>query len=175
MNMVRGSDEPARPGARILRAWRALSGLPGGQWIFSRAVGWMAPYSGTTGAVVRALEPGRCRVELKERRRVRNHLDSIHAVALANLGELATGLATLTALPAGVRGIIVELDAEYGKKARGVVLAECRDAIPRVDGTPIGELDASVHHRAVARIRDREDDLVASVAALWRLSPPQGD
>lgn len=133
----------------------------------------MAPYSGTTGAVVRALEPGRCRVEMKERRRVRNHLDSIHAVALVNVGELATGLATLTALPPGARGIIVELNAEYEKKARGVVRAECRDAMPRVEGRPIEELEASVRHRAVARIRDREDDVVASVTATWRISPPE--
>lgn len=162
------------PGARILRAWETLSGLPGGQWLFSRAVGWLAPYSGTTGAVVRALEPGRCRVELAERRRVRNHLDSIHAVALLNVGELATGLATLTALPPGARGIIVELGARYEKKARGVVRAVCRDAVPTADGAPIAELDRSVRHRAVAEIRDREDDVVASVTALWRISPPDG-
>ncbi len=168
------SGSSAGPGARILRAWESLSGLPGGQWLFSRAVGWMAPYSGSTGAVVRVLEPGRCEVELAERRRVRNHLESIHAVALVNVGELATGLATLTALPSGARGIIVELGARYEKKARGVVRAECRDAVPTADGAPIGELDTSVRHRAVAEIRDREDDVVATVTALWRISPPDG-
>lgn len=168
------SGSSAAPGGRILRAWRSLSGLPGGQWLFSRLVGWMAPYSGTTGAVVRGLEPGRCEVELAERRRVRNHLDSIHAVALVNVGELATGLATLTALPPGARGIIVELGATYEKKARGEVRAECRDAAPRgPDGRPIEELETSVGHRAVARVRDREDDVVASVRALWRISPQQ--
>lgn len=167
------SSSGAGPGGRILRAWRSLSGLPGGQWLFSRLVGWMAPYSGTTGAVVRVLEPGRCQVELAERRRVRNHLDSIHAVALVNVGELATGLATLTALPPGARGIIVELGATYEKKARGVVWAECRNAAPRGDGRPIEGLETSVEHRAVAEVRDREDDVVASVTALWRISPPE--
>lgn len=167
------SGSSASPGARILRAWRALSGLPGGAWLFSRAVGWMAPYSGTTGAVVRELEPGRCAVELRERRRVRNHLDSIHAVALVNVGELATGLATLTALPPGARGIIVELGAEYRKKARGLVRAECRSG-PPVETTSARDLGDSVEHRAVARIRDRDDDIVASVTALWRISPPEG-
>lgn len=164
----------AGPGGRLLRAWGALSDLPGGPWLFSRAVGWMAPYSGSTGAVVRALEPGRCAVELEERRRVRNHLDSIHAVALLNLGELATGLATLTALPPGLRGIVVELGADYEKKARGLVRAECRDAVPRKVETPVGHLDGSVRHRAVAEIRDREDDVVASVTAVWRISPREG-
>lgn len=166
------SRSRARPGARLLRAWRALSNLPGGEWLFSRAVGWVAPYSGTTGAVVRELEPGRCAVELREKRRVRNHLDSIHAVALVNVGELATGLATLTALPPGARGIIVELNAEYRKKARGLVRAECRSGAPREGAAQAP--DESVEHRAVARIRDGDDDVVATVTALWRISPPEG-
>lgn len=159
------SSSAAAPGERLLRLWRAVSGLPGGAWLFSRAVGWVAPYSGTTAATVRRLEPGRCRVELRERRRVRNHLDSIHAVALVNVGELATGLATLTALPPGVRGIVVGLAAEYEKKARGVVRADCRTEVDR----PVTE---PAEHRAVARLRDAADDRVATIRAEWRLSPP---
>lgn len=155
----------AAPGERLLELWHALSGLPGGGWLFSRAVGWVAPYSGTTGARVRRLEPGRCSVELEERRRVRNHLDSIHAVALVNVGELATGLATLTALPPDVRGIVVGLGAEYEKKARGVIRAECRTDVE-------GEVAATVEHHAEARLRDRSGDRVATVTAEWRLSPP---
>lgn len=163
----------AGPGDRLLRAWEALSTLPGGAWLFSRAVGWMAPYSGSTGGVVRALEPGRCVVELEERRRVRNHLDSIHAVALLNVGELATGLATLAAMPPRSRGIVVELGAEYEKKARGVVRAECRGGAPPEPTAGSAGPEDSVEHRAVARIRDGEDDLVASVTAVWRISPPE--
>lgn len=152
------------PGAGLLRAWSALEGVPGGGWLFSRLVGWMAPYSGTTGARVRELAPGRCTVHLRERRKVRNHLDSVHAVALVNVGELATGLATLTALPAGVRGIVVGLEAGYEKKARGLIRAECRTEV-----TPPGAGE-DVEHRAVARLRDDSGDRVATLTATWRLS-----
>lgn len=164
------AGEPG-PGDRLLRAWEVLSRLPAGDRLFSRAVGWMAPYSGSTGAVVRALEPGRCVVELAERRRVRNHLGSIHAVALLNVGELATGLATLAGMPPRSRGIVVELGAEYEKKARGVVRAECRSGSPPGPASVPAEAEEGVEHRAVARIRDDEDDLVASVAAVWLVSP----
>lgn len=159
--MSRSDDAP---GDRLRRLWQRLERWPGGAWLFSRMVGWMAPYSGTIGSRVVALEPGRVRAVLRERRRVRNHLDSVHAVALVNLGELVTGLATLTALPAGTRGIVVGLEASYEKKARGRLTAECRTEVPEVTGPR--------EHASIAEIRDGAGDRVATVRATWRLAPP---
>lgn len=151
------------PGGRLLRMWSRLGPLPGGGWIFSLLLRRMVPYTGSIRPVVEELHPGYARVRMQERRGVRNHLRSVHAVALTNLGEVTGGLALLTALPPGVRGIVTELTTRYHHKARGALVAEARTSgIPPVS-TP-------VDHEVVAHLRDASGTLVAETTARWRLS-----
>jgi acyl-coenzyme A thioesterase PaaI-like protein len=157
MGQTRGAGE------RIFDIWRRLSGLPGGRWVYSRLLGLMVPYSGSIRATVTELAPGRARVELPDRRRVRNHLNSIHAIALMNLGELATGLALNCGLPSSVRAILVGLSMEYLKKARGTLVIDCRCEVPDVAEDHEIEL--------VGEIRDGAGDTVARVRADWRVGP----
>lgn len=151
------------PGARLRAMWRRLEPLPGGRRVFSLLLGFMVPYTGRLGPVVTRFEPGDVAARLTDRRRVRNHLRSVHAMALANLGELATGLAVLGAMPPTVRGIVTGFEIEYTKKARGVLTAECRCEVPEVTDT----LDYPVE----GTISDAEGDVVATVRAIWRLGP----
>jgi len=147
----------------VRRSWDRLSGLPGGRRLFSFLVGRMAPYSGSIGARVLELGPGRSRIELRDRRRVRNHLSSVHAIALMNLAELSSGLSLMYALPADARGILTALSIEYLKKARGRLLASCDFPPP----------DASVRaeHEIISEIRDEAGDVVARARARWLVGP----
>ena len=151
------------PGISLGRLWKGFSAIPGGKWVFSRAIGFVVPYSGTIGANVEALEPGYARLSLRDRRRVRNHLRSVHAVAMVNLGELTSGLVMLSGQPPNVRGIVASISTEFLKKARGRLVAECRCNPPAVS--------KPTDYTITAQIRDQTGHVVARVVVLWRLGP----
>ena len=148
----------------VLRAqWCRLSAFPGGKWLFSRLLGSYVPYTGTLGACIEVLEPGHCVVKLRDRRKVRNHLKSVHAMALANLGEMSTGLALLNGLPDNTRGILAGFHVNYLKKARGALVAECRCAVPE------DNLEREIE--VMCEIRDATGDVVTEVRAHWFIGP----
>jgi acyl-coenzyme A thioesterase PaaI-like protein len=147
----------------LMQKWRTLSRLPGGKRLFSYMLGRMAPYTGTVGAVVEELEPGYAKVTLRDRRKVRNHLNSIHAIALCNLGEVTTGVACLSGMPGDARGILKGLSIEYHKKARGLLTAECRCDIPRTS--------ERCDYIVEGEIRNAAGELVSSVKATWLIGP----
>lgn len=129
--------------------------------MFSLFFGWMVPYSGSVRPRIRTLEPGHAEVEIPDRRGNRQHLRSIHAIALMNVAEQASGLALLTGLPEGVRGIVTGISMQYFRKARGTIRAVSRVAPPEVTG----DLEFDV----IADCIDRQGELVARATVRWRL------
>ncbi len=150
----------SRDQGTVFKWWSRLARLPAGSWLFSLALGWIAPYSSTIRARVEEIRPGYARVSLKDRRRVHNHLHSIHAIALVNLGEIATGLAVLSTISANMRGIVLDIHAEYVKKARGKITAIAEFKFPEsfADNTAC---------QVEANLRDQSGETVTLVRATW--------
>lgn len=153
-----------KPGTAIIRrAWDTLSPLPGGKRAFSRLIGRMAPYTGTIGATVVTLSDGYGEAVLEDRKCVRNHLDSVHAIALANFGEMVSGVTMLYSLDPSMRGILTGIDVDYLKKARGLLRATCTMEPIR----DVGEIRTTL----TVEIRDAADEVVCVVRPRWKLSP----
>lgn len=146
----------------ILNGWKQASSIPAGKILFSLMIRKLIPYTGALGAQVLKIERGDIEIKLRDRRGVRNHLSSIHAMALANLGEFATGLAVVTGLPPKMRAILKGFEIEYLKKARGTLTAKAK--YKHKDSGKDSE-DVSV----VGEIFNTDGEVVAKVKALWRV------
>ncbi len=154
---------PPSAADRIRSLWATLSRWPGGKWLFSTALSWYVPYTGSVRPYVERLEAGDVRVRVRERFAIRNHLRSIHALALANVGELASGLAVAASLPPGYRFIVTRLEVQYLAKARGTVVAVSDFKLP--DGEPPAEVDVPV------RVLDAAGTEVVRVTVGNRIGP----
>ncbi len=150
----------------IRDSWDRLSKVPGGKNVFSRLVGIAAPYTGSMGARVIELRPGYARTLLDDRRRVRNHLDCIHAIALANLAELTGNVAVAYTLPDDARFIVSGMSIDYVKKARGPITGE--STCPIFDTSEKQEVEIEVS------LKDREGEEVAHAVLRTLIGPKRG-
>src|SRR3954467_1662340 len=137
---------PKLDGSRnLLRdLWNLLSRLPAGKVLFSRLVGRLAPYTGSIHATVTVLRAGYAEVHMPDRPAVRHHLDCVHAIALANLAELAGNVALMYSLPDDARFIVSGMDIEYLKKARGTIPAVGEAPVPRTSGRAAYDVPVSL-------------------------------
>ncbi|RDH83904.1 MAG: DUF4442 domain-containing protein [endosymbiont of Galathealinum brachiosum] len=149
----------------IYRYWQKLGNNAAGRWLFNHLIPLINPYTGALKANVIDLQKGYAKMELNDRRGVRNHLNSIHAIALTNLGEFTSGLALISLFKDNTRGIPVEIKINFIKKARGTLTAECSTELP--------DFSDSVEHTVIAIIKDEEKDEVAQVQVVWKLGLKQ--
>ncbi len=147
----------------ILPLWKKMSAKPGGKWLFSRILGRKIPYSGSMRADILELEAGYAKVQLKDRPGVRNHLNSIHAVALMNLAELTSGLSMVAGLPGDMRAILTGFKITYEKKARGTIYGEARCVIPTKKIRKECLLDVV--------IKNSDGDALCRAQATWLIGP----
>ncbi|KGQ17816.1 hypothetical protein LF41_2023 [Lysobacter dokdonensis DS-58] len=112
--------------------------------MFARAVCWRAPYFASIAPRIAVLEPGRCEASIAHRRKVTNHIGTVHAIALCNLAEFAGGLMTDASIPPSMRWIPKGMTVEYLGKANGRMRAVATPDIAPVEATQGYELPVTV-------------------------------
>jgi acyl-coenzyme A thioesterase PaaI-like protein len=139
-------DNSAGP---VLRSWQRAAGSGFGRWLFGRAVCRRAPYFGTIRPRFLELAPAVCRIGMRKRRGVENHIRTVHALAMGNLCELAAGMVTEVTIPNSMRWIPRGMTIEYLRKAETGVTATARLSKtewangPESVGVPVSVVDES--------------------------------
>jgi acyl-coenzyme A thioesterase PaaI-like protein len=107
--------------SRLLTLWNRTSALPQGARIFSVLFARKAPYFSSVRPRFVSIEANRAELVVADRRRVHNHLGTVHAIALCNGLEAAMGALAEATIPPGRRWIPKAMEVAYTAKATGDV------------------------------------------------------
>ena len=104
--------------SQVLDLWRKTSGIPVlGTRVFSFAFAQKAPYFASIRPRFTVIEPNHAELVIRKRRRVHNHLGTVHAIALCNGLEAAMGALAEATIPKGKRWIPKGMEITYTAKA----------------------------------------------------------
>lgn len=111
---------------QLSRVVARLSSLP--PWLrrfaVTRAFTSQVKFAGTGAVQILELEEGRALLQMRNVRKVRNHIGTIHATGMALLAESATGVALGMTLPDDKIPLLKSLHVDYVRRAQGTLRAE---------------------------------------------------
>lgn len=149
----------------FLKLYGQFSSWPLGRYLFSKGVGLKAPYFGTIDARVVDYQKGLAVFRMADTRRVRNHIGTVHAMAMCNLAELCGGMAIDSLVSHTQRWIPQGMNVKYLKKASGPITGTCRIPATAVRlGSVQGEID----------LRNEQGEQVCVVHIDFLVSPRKG-
>lgn len=99
--------------------------LPAG-WragVRSFLLGKVIPYAGTSGVRFDVLTNEQCVVSIRYRRKVGNHIGTLHAAAMALAAESATGFVCAMNIPDSKVLVIKTMELNYLKRTKGTLTA----------------------------------------------------
>lgn len=111
--------------------------------VISKIFGKVVPYVGTSGLLYEEITPERVVVSIKNQRKVQNHINNVHAAAMALLAETATGFIVGMNLPDDKLPLIKTLKVSYYKRTQGdmrAVATLTAEDIARIESEPKGEV-----------------------------------
>ena len=108
--------------SQVLSLWRRCASIPVvGTRAFSFALALKAPYFSSVRPRFTVIEPNHAELVVPDRRRVHNHLGTVHAIALCNGLEAAMGALAEATIAPDRRWIPKGMQVAYTAKAIGDV------------------------------------------------------
>ena len=122
-----------------------LSKLPGGldRVAISLAIGKLVKFAGTSGVEFVEVSTSKVHVRVRNRKKVQNHIGSVHAAAMALLAETATGIVVGMNVPDERTPVIKTMKIDYLKRAKGDMEAVARlspEDMERIRTTEKGDI-----------------------------------
>lgn len=111
---------------RLARTVRQFDKLPAPlrTWAISKVLGRTVPLVGTAGLRYEAIDTERVVVSIRNQRKVQNHIQGVHAAAMALLAETATGFCVGMNVPDDKLPLIKTMKVDYLKRSQGDMRAE---------------------------------------------------
>jgi acyl-coenzyme A thioesterase PaaI-like protein len=134
----------------------------------SKAMGNVVKYAGTSGLRYEKLTPTECIIVIPNRKKVRNHIGSVHAAAMGLLAETATGFMTGLTVPDNRIIVIKSMQLEYLKQATGDMKAIATfsdDQVEYIKNNDKGDIDVPVV------ITDEKGVETVKATMIWAWAP----
>lgn len=111
---------------RLARVVHKFDGYPAGlrRFLITWSFGGTVHFVRTAGVAFEELTEERAILRLSNRRRVQNHIGTVHAAAVALIGETATGAVFGMSVPDDKLPILKSMRLNYVRKSQGALRAE---------------------------------------------------
>ena len=152
--------------SQVLTMWNKVSPLPLGERVFSLLFAQKAPYFASIRPRFTVIEPNRAELVIPKRRRVHNHLGTIHAIALCNGLEAAMGALAEATIPADRRWIPKGMEVAYTAKATSDITCVAETDPEQWTGEAVPESGGDLPVR-VRGVRDDGTVVIEGVIRLW--------
>jgi acyl-coenzyme A thioesterase PaaI-like protein len=150
----------------VLDLYDRVSRLPQGRMLFSRMFALKAPYFATVRPRFTELRPNHVELTIKKRRRVQNHIGTVHVIAICNGLEAAMGALAEASIPQHKRWIPKGMEVNYTAKATSDITC-----IAETDPGAWSGDDPDVPVR-VRGVRDDGTVVVEGMIRLWVTEKP---
>jgi len=150
----------------VLELYSKATRLPQGRRIFSTLFALKAPYFGTVRPRFTELRPNHAELVIRKRRKVQNHIGTVHVIAICNGLEAAMGALAEATVPSHKRWIPKGMEVDYTAKATSDITCIAETDPEQWTGE---NPDVPVRVRAV---RDDGTVVVQGVIRLWVTEKP---